>query len=354
MSQIKTKGTCQLCNEVFSKGGMSTHLRRCLKSQPKGEPDQVLYHLRVEGAYEPMYWLHLEIPATETLYTLDHFLREIWLECCGHLSGFNIEGRRFENSPVEDFWGSTESTEIALGDILKPKMKFGYLYDFGSTTELSLQVIGQREGAPINQYIAILARNEAPEITCEKCKETPAKWAYSGVFLNGEHWLCDPCHKEYGSEEMALPIVNSPRVGVCDYIGDFVYEDEDDDDVETSSNPELTGRHLEVEKQIVEQLRDRYTYDGLSIALSIWSDYATFGKPQVRSIAVYVAAVEYITARMISEKVTQGDLAKRYGTTTASISQTSRKITELLEIDPKDRIDLSDEILFEIAFDDDD
>ena len=43
----------------------------------------------------PMYWLHIEIPAKATLEDLDHFLRAVWLECCGHLSSFDIADETF-------------------------------------------------------------------------------------------------------------------------------------------------------------------------------------------------------------------------------------------------------------------
>ena len=54
-----------------------------------------IFHLQVVGMYSPMYWLHIEIPATATLEDLDRFLRAIWLECCGHLSSFEIAGETF-------------------------------------------------------------------------------------------------------------------------------------------------------------------------------------------------------------------------------------------------------------------
>lgn len=42
------------------------------------------------------YWLYLEMPARATLTDLDGFLRDIWLECCGHLSAFDIGTVRYE------------------------------------------------------------------------------------------------------------------------------------------------------------------------------------------------------------------------------------------------------------------
>lgn len=36
----------------------------------------------------PIYRLYLSVPFKLKLENLDHFLRETWLECCGHLSQF--------------------------------------------------------------------------------------------------------------------------------------------------------------------------------------------------------------------------------------------------------------------------
>jgi hypothetical protein len=52
--------------------------------------------IKVEGAYQKEYWLFLDIALNATLEDLDAFLRQIWLECCGHMSGFY---------PTTDNWG---------------------------------------------------------------------------------------------------------------------------------------------------------------------------------------------------------------------------------------------------------
>ena len=37
-----------------------------------------------------VYWMHLEATSSTTLATLDRFLWDTWLKCCGHLSAFTI------------------------------------------------------------------------------------------------------------------------------------------------------------------------------------------------------------------------------------------------------------------------
>jgi hypothetical protein len=48
--------------------------------------------MRIEDAYSPIFWMDVEMKANSTLEELDGFLRGEWLECCGHLSDFDIDG----------------------------------------------------------------------------------------------------------------------------------------------------------------------------------------------------------------------------------------------------------------------
>lgn len=36
--------------------------------------------------YSKKYWLIIEVSENVTLKELDNFIRDIWVECCGHLS----------------------------------------------------------------------------------------------------------------------------------------------------------------------------------------------------------------------------------------------------------------------------
>src|SRR5579863_2361800 len=90
-------GTCYFCQEKFSKQSMTQHLKACKQrkasfSVSSGEEKTNLFHLVVEGTYAPDYWMHLEMPADLKLDDLDMFLRKTWVECCGHLSAFTING----------------------------------------------------------------------------------------------------------------------------------------------------------------------------------------------------------------------------------------------------------------------
>ena len=81
--------------------------------------------------------------------------------------------------------------------------------------------------------VHVMAMNEPPVIPCRACGK-PASKVAAGYYYVGDGALCDACAKtnrnEY--EDSFLPIVNSPRVGVCGYTGgqDYVYWDEDEDE----------------------------------------------------------------------------------------------------------------------------
>ncbi len=99
MTRQISKGTCAFCHRELSKASMTRHLQSCeqrIAMQGEGSRQKAkkikAFHLIVEGYRLPMYWMHLEVAVDTTLATLDRFLRDIWLECCGHLSVFRIGG----------------------------------------------------------------------------------------------------------------------------------------------------------------------------------------------------------------------------------------------------------------------
>lgn len=339
------KGVCNFCHEEFDKAKMTRHLQSCkerkaqiaAEAQTKGRKPaaQRLIHLIAEGAYLPMYWMHLEIAASETLYGLDDFLRDVWVECCSHLSAFQIgkmsylsqtdedmfdmfggetadeeqesEGEDEEDDELEEEFGdladmpmdklfeelnqmlTTEfqtdpaslspeefnerffqllerklqeetgesgtlspemreqlemiiplmrsmllnpalaealeprerDMDIELSEVLKIGDKFKYEYDFGSTTELRLRVVGEREGhrRKKDEAITVLARNIAPVIPCRQCGQ-PATKIEPGYYSAWDGGLCDRCARKVKDVDWFLPVVNSPRAGVCAYTGD--------------------------------------------------------------------------------------------------------------------------------------
>jgi hypothetical protein len=235
MAKPVSQGQCYLCGESFSRAGMTRHVAKCRhdhaleKLAGRGKKRTTnLFHIVVESAQFLDYWLHVEAPGDATLRDLDLFLRDIWLECCGHLSAFTIQDVRYEldTGGVDGMWSmffgpaqAPRTMDVPLSEAVSPKVKFYHEYDFGTTTALLLRVIGEYAGEARGKSVQLLARNDPPPIVCEKCGQ-PATQVCAQCIYEGAGWLCDrhaPRHK--CGEDMLLPVVNSPRVGTCGYTG---------------------------------------------------------------------------------------------------------------------------------------
>lgn len=222
MARRTTEGTCRLCGETFTKGRMARHLKSCIPKHAAPESagssaSTSFFHLQVEGRRRSQYWLHLEVSAQAALEDLDTFLRGIWLECCGHLSAFSIAGTDYYAPEAGRLQG--ERMDVPLEEVLRPGLGFTHEYDFGTPTELVLQVEGEWEQASGSaRPVQLLARNEPPSIPCQ-CGRAATQLCPLCVY-EGEGWFCEDCGGRHEcEEEMWLPVVNSPRVGVCGYSG---------------------------------------------------------------------------------------------------------------------------------------
>ncbi len=227
MRRKTTKGQCFLCNGTFSKSGMTRHLQSCtakyaaaVKEGPAGDKGKTrdCLLLQVEGRRLSQYWLFLEVPVAATLAELDLFLRNIWLECCGHMSMFNIHHESYGHPPSDVF--DDRDMYVPLAKVVETGEYFTYEYDFGSTTELTLKLLGKSNRCLTGKKIAVLARNYEPQYRCSYCEKIAVEICTDCIW-GDEGWLCEACAEEHEcSEEMLLPVVNSPRVGVCAYMGD--------------------------------------------------------------------------------------------------------------------------------------
>ena len=208
---------------------MTRHLAKCgqmpASTQPaagKRKPG-MCFHLVVEGRPANAYWLHVAVPAAAPLSKLDEFLRGICLECCGHMSAFEIEGEQYTSAGMDGEMGGMfgeKNMRVPLQRVVAKGMKFLYEYDFGSTTALALKVVALWEPGTPNNTVQLLARNEPLPSPCDKCGKGIATQICTECDCSGKGWLCDACAEthECGSE-MLLPVVNSPRAGVCAYTG---------------------------------------------------------------------------------------------------------------------------------------
>lgn len=191
------KGNCFICGKTAAKTALKNHV---LKEHNNG--DEKCYLLKAEGAYNKDYWLFFTVSFDSTLSAVDKFLRQIWCECCGHMSAFHFGGGEFGKS--------RKISVLKVGD------KLLYEYDFGSTTEIILTVISEISRSKQREKVSLIARNEPFNEVCDTCG-SPATYvnAWENVLV------CDECSKEVEDEAALLPIVNSPRCGECGYDGEL-------------------------------------------------------------------------------------------------------------------------------------
>lgn len=220
------KGTCYYCNKEFSKAGISKHMKSCEamkeamgldENSSKANINKFVLH--ITSKYNKDYWLYISIDANATLKDLDQFLRDIWLECCGHLSMFRIDGKNYE-SEVDDssIFGRVENNmNVKLKDVVAVNYKMQYEYDFGSTTYLEIKVLDKLRCSNKGKKVEIMTRNNEVQLNCSYCQEPAVYYDYEN-----ESYLCNNCYENHNvDDEMIEEIgyVNSPRAGVCGYQG---------------------------------------------------------------------------------------------------------------------------------------
>lgn len=219
---MQVAGVCQACGSRFSAQQIRKHVAKCPK---RDAGDASAFDIRASAG---PYWAFLEMPARATLERLDTALRHLWVECCGHLSRFTIEGTRYElqTAGVDAMWAGmfgggrpSRSMRVPLSEVFRPGLKFGYEYDFGSTTELKLEVLSERPSRLKKNEVLLVARNDPPPFPCDACKKDPPAPA-KVICTECQEGLCAPCGRKHECDEnMQLPLVNSPRAGVCGYTG---------------------------------------------------------------------------------------------------------------------------------------
>lgn len=237
--KLELVGNCNICNKTYKKAGITRHLTKCLQSfiNPSDIDDiERIFHIIVEDKYAPFWWLHIAISADTLLIDLDDFLRQIWLECCGHLSSFQINKEYYNRDKAGDFFGESiydnasntddKNMDIPMGDILKVGMKFNHVYDWGTSTELKLLVKSVTPGFLLED-ITLLARNKIPNFPCSYCKKKMADLICSICIWRTENWLfCNSCsNKHECGDDYYLPYLNSPRTGQCAYEDPLIDDD---------------------------------------------------------------------------------------------------------------------------------
>jgi hypothetical protein len=228
----KQPGTCALCGETVSRANAHKHAGSCAPAHdlPRGTP-LALVQLRATAPGLPAYWLDVEAKADATLEALDSFLRRVWLDCCGHLSAFKIGtveyfSRGYEFGFGREFggFGGQRPVQRSMNARLRDSLPFvgelfDYEYDFGSTTSLQLKMVGERAGQPGRARVRLLARNTSPVWPCAICRQPATLVCTYCLSEDRNAFVCTKHRRKHacGEDEGFMPVVNSPRMGVCGY-----------------------------------------------------------------------------------------------------------------------------------------
>ena len=240
VKETDTEGNCLYCsNSYFGIAMMKRHLESCdrrkkfylemnKKLKKLSQSNNIIFLLSISSKYYLEYWMFVEVDGRSKLKAIDNFLREIWLECCGHLSMFTIKRQRYESQPdptPDPFFNTNSKTmSSSIDSLFQPGMNIDYIYDYGSSTELVLKVISDMPGKISGKKkIKLVARNNELVFKCAKCKKEIATKICAVCIHEKDRKrasFCNNCvnfHK--CGEKLALPIVNSPRSGECGYTG---------------------------------------------------------------------------------------------------------------------------------------
>ncbi|MCE5219832.1 MAG: SEC-C domain-containing protein [Clostridium sp.] len=206
------KAKCYYCNKELTERTIKRHMKTCSEMKKiidekgindKEKRNQFIIAIKPKYAGNE-YCIYLSIDGTLGLIYIDQFIRDIWVECCGHLSGFRIKGKFYQEY----------SMNAKLNDILNIDEKFEYEYDFGSTTHLILEVVDIIQVPSSFSQIEIIARNNEIKHECEICGAEAKYFSYEK-----DEWECESCIDKDDDMISKFDYCNSPRDGVCGYDG---------------------------------------------------------------------------------------------------------------------------------------
>ncbi|MPQ44024.1 DUF7309 domain-containing protein [Clostridium tarantellae] len=231
-------GKCYFCEKDLKSRSALKHIKSCITrvsnvEDMKNDSSKLIkkYLIQITPTYmKSEYWMYITIDENLKLKDLDQFLRKIWLECCGHLSSFKIYDEKYDSDVNDedeenedcDFFSWTfkdaKSLNYKLKDVINIDDIVTYSYDWGSTTELKLKIIDKFTTGNKEKKIEIIARNSEHTENCYICSKTSTYYDYEK-----NRYLCKSCVNNLKLSEESIEEVsylNSPRDGVCGYVGE--------------------------------------------------------------------------------------------------------------------------------------
>lgn len=202
----KYEGQCKCCKQDFTKRQIADHLDSCSKREKETHAKNL--RLRVNDPYVKNYWLIVEVSSEAKLKDFDSLIRDVWVECCDHLSLFGDYNNKIGKGQF-------------IMHVLQPGDTINYIYDFGSPTELRIDALSySKYQISGKKKIELVARNYLPNSLCVQCGKLATR-VCTDCSEDEMTLVCEKCagqyHDEESGEHYILSIANSPRSGVCGY-----------------------------------------------------------------------------------------------------------------------------------------
>jgi len=214
MKRSANPATCFYCGMEVKKTSASIekHLtKQCTALVGSEKSSELAVILIIEATYKSDYWLIIRAKPTAKMKDLDKFIRDVWVECCGHCSAFSYNRQDIPMS-------------YKIGEVFRCPTTIDYEYDFGSTTYLKVSSLFISDDFD-KRKISLIMQNKQPQEKCSKCNKKEAELICLSCYEHGNDAVfCSTCAKKHEctddyDEDILMPIVNSPRCGVCGYEG---------------------------------------------------------------------------------------------------------------------------------------
>lgn len=222
-------GTCAICKEKETAKKMRAHILGHLE----GKAGKGAGLVRVTNRGTVVYWMYVRVGRKASLDDLDTLIRDTWVECCQHVSAFTSGTVTYDSTgPDEAYAGDRKSKSMSANAlrVISREGSLGYEYDFGTPTSLAVKMVCSCPSDGLGEDdVEVVARNADIQHDCGACgaKGKATEICTSCMWMDKECLLCKKCAEkhEHGEGQEAvdetsfLPVVNSPRMGMCGYTG---------------------------------------------------------------------------------------------------------------------------------------
>ena len=203
-----SKINCKFCDKKFGIKTIEDHLSDCIPNFVNDKSGYLIEFISKNDITKKSYQMFAIFGIKCKFSHIDIFLRNMWCECCFHLSTLDV----FEEVNDEQSHKSVKFNTLISK--YKNANQFIYCYDMGSTTDIYFRIIKKLDGTNKNTDIELLYHNEPFKIKCKNYKICKgfAMFIYKDLF-------CNECKNNLDEEEQTyiLKLSNSPRTGICTY-----------------------------------------------------------------------------------------------------------------------------------------